>query len=190
MASTDEGSRAFMDRMPEPASAVSEPAAAAPRTGHVAFEDLFRDEHARLLRALYLVTGNRQEAEEIMQDAFLAVWERWDRVGAMEEPTGYLYRTAMNRHRSALRRAARAARRVVGAAEGGDAFAQADERDAVARALGALPRRQRAAVVLTELLGYGSEEAGEILGVKAVTVRALASQGRAAMRTRLETDDG
>ena len=190
MASTDEGSRAFMDRMPEPASAVSEPAAAALRTGHVAFEDLFRDEHARLLRALYLVTGNRQEAEEIMQDSFLAVWERWDRVGAMEEPTGYLYRTAMNRHRSALRRTARAARRVVGAAEGGDAFAQADERDAVARALGALPRRQRAAVVLTELLGYGSEEAGEILGVKAVTVRALASQGRAAMRTRLETDDG
>src|SRR4030067_1072244 len=97
MASTDEGSRAFMDRMPEPASAVSEPAEAAPRTGHVAFEDFFRDEHARLLRALYLVTGNRQEAEEIMQDAFLAVWERWDRGGAVGEPTGYLYRTAMDR---------------------------------------------------------------------------------------------
>src|SRR3990170_1838135 len=133
MASTDEGSRAFMDRMPEPASAVSEPAAAALRTGHVALADLFRDEHARLLRALYLVTGNRQEAEEVMQDAFLAVWERWDRVGAMDEPTGYLYRTAMNRHRSVLRQVARAARRVVGAGGGGDAFAQADEREAGGR---------------------------------------------------------
>jgi RNA polymerase sigma factor (sigma-70 family) len=190
MTSTDEGSGAFMDGMQEPASAVSEPEASARSSGPAGFEDFFRDEHARLLRALYLVTGNRQEAEEVMQDAFLAVWERWERVGAMDEPTGYLFRTAMNRHRSRLRRTARAARRVVGAAEGGDAFAQADERDAVARALGALPRRQRSAVVLTELLGYGSEEAGEILGVKGVTVRALASQGRAAMRTRLERDDG
>ena len=61
---------------------------------------------------------------------------------------------------------------------------------AVGGSLAALPRRQRAAIVLTELLGYGSEEAGAILGVKGVTVRALASQGRAAMRTRLERDDG
>ena len=82
-----------MDRMPEPASAVSEPAAAAPGTGDVAFEDFFRDEHVRLLRALYLVTGNTQEAEEVMQDAFIAVWERWDLVGAMDEPTGYFCRT-------------------------------------------------------------------------------------------------
>jgi RNA polymerase sigma factor (sigma-70 family) len=189
MTSTDEGSGAFMDRMQETASAVTEPEASAP-PGPASFEDLFRDEHARLLRALYLVTGNRQEAEEIMQDAFVALWERWDRVGRMDDPTGYLYRTAMNRHRSGLRRAARAARRVVGAAEGGDAFAKADERDAVARALASLPGRQRAAIVLTELLGYGSAEAGAILGVKDVTVRALASQGRAAMRTRLERDDG
>ncbi len=179
-----------MDGMQEPASAVSEPEAPARSSGPASFEDFFRGEHARLLRALYLVTGNAQEAEEVMQDAFLALWERWDRVGAMDEPTGYLFRTAMNRHRSGLRRAARAARRVIGAADGGDAFAQADERDAVARALGALPRRQRSAVVLTELLGYGSEEAGEILGVKAVTVRALASQGRAAMRPSLERGDG
>lgn len=56
------------------------------------------------------MTGNRQEAEEIMQDAFVAIWERWDRVGPMDDPTGYLYRTAMNRHRSGRRRAARAAR--------------------------------------------------------------------------------
>jgi RNA polymerase sigma factor (sigma-70 family) len=190
MASTDEGSGAFMDRMHEPASAVSMPETPARPSEPASFEDFFRAEHARLLRALYLVTGNRQEAEEVMQDAFVAVWERWDRVGAMDDPTGYLYRTALNRHRSALRRAARAARRVLGATEGGDAFARADERDAVARALGTLPRRQRAAIVLTELLGYGSEEAGAILGVKGVTVRTLASQGRAAMRTRLEADDG
>ena len=175
-----------MERMGEPASAVTERQVPAPPAS---FEALFEAEHARLLRALFLVTGNAQEAEELMQDAFLAVWERWDRVAAMDEPVGYLYRTAMNRFRSLLRRASRAARRVVGSAEGRDAFAAADERDALARALGRLPERQRSALVLTELLGDGSQEAGTILGVKDVTVRSLASQARAALREDLGGPD-
>ena len=156
-----------------------------------AFEDFFDTERQRLLRALYLLTGNRQEAEEVLQDAFIAVWERWDRVAAMDDPTGYLYRTAMNRHRSAMRRTARAARRAVGAAEGGDLFAAADERDALARALATLTPRRRQAIVLTELLGYGSAEAGRAMGVADATVRRLAQDARGQLRTVLgETDDG
>jgi RNA polymerase sigma factor (sigma-70 family) len=178
-----------MDRMHEPASAVSEHEPAPDPPAAPSFERFFEAEHGRLLRALYLVTGNAEEAEELMQDAFVAVWERWDRVGAMDDPTGYLFRTAMNRFRSRLRRATRATRRAVGAAEGGDAFAAAEERDVVARALARLPERQRAAVVLTELLGYDSTEAGRILGVKDVTVRSLASQARATLRTELEDRD-
>ncbi len=60
-------------------------------TGAVAqsFEEFVEAEHAHLYRALYLVTGSRQESEEVMQDAFLALWERWDRVSALESPTGY-----------------------------------------------------------------------------------------------------
>ena len=176
-----------MDRMDEPASAVSDEAASEGALG--GFEAFFRAEHARLLRAMFLVTGNRHEAEELMQDAFLRVWERWDRVSGMDDPTGYLYRTAMNAFRSRLRRAARAARRAVGLAPSEDEFARADERDAVARALVTLTPRQRAAIVLTELLGYGSEEAGQVLGVKAVTVRTLASQARTALRSKLERTD-
>jgi RNA polymerase sigma factor (sigma-70 family) len=178
-----------MRQMKDPASAVSERDAEVTAARAESFEAFFEGEHARLLRALYLVTGNVQEAEEVMQDAFLAVWERWDRVAAMDEPTGYLYRTAMNRFRSRLRRAARAARRVAGSAEGTDEFAAADERDALARALSGLPARQRAAIVLTEVLGYGSEEASRILGVKDVTVRSLASRARASLRERLENGD-
>jgi RNA polymerase sigma factor (sigma-70 family) len=147
------------------------------------FEAFFRDEHARLLRALFLVTGNGSEAEELM------VWERWDRVGRLDDPTGYLYRTAMNAFRSRYRRALRAARRAIRPSPPADAFAQAEDRDRVARALRTLPPRQRAALVLTELLGYGSEEAGRVLGVKAVTARVLASQARAALRMELEQDD-
>lgn len=158
-------------------------------TEPLAFEAFFEAERARLLRALVVLTGNPEEAEELLQDAFIAVWERWDRVASMADPTGYLYRTAMNRHRSALRRATRAARRAVGLANGGDLFAEADERDAVARALATLTLRQRQAVVLTELLGYGSAEAGTAMGVRDVTVRRLAQDGRARLREALEADD-
>ncbi|HJY31569.1 MAG TPA: sigma factor, partial [Actinomycetota bacterium] len=108
--------------MQEPGSAVSDRRAASePSIRPVSFEAFFEAEHERLFRALYLVTGNAQEAEELMQDAFVAVWERWDRVSGMDDPTGYLFRTAMNRFRSRLRRASRAARRAVGPDPGGDA---------------------------------------------------------------------
>jgi hypothetical protein len=43
------------------------------------FEELFLDVHDRLYRALYFVTGSSADAEELMQDAFLKLWERWDR---------------------------------------------------------------------------------------------------------------
>jgi RNA polymerase sigma-70 factor (ECF subfamily) len=70
-----------------------------------------------------------------------------------------------------------------------DEFEIAEDRQVVAQELARLTPRQRAALVLTELVGYSSEEAGGLLGVRAVTVRALASQGRAAMRERLGGQD-
>jgi DNA-directed RNA polymerase specialized sigma24 family protein len=60
------------------------------------FEMFFRAEHARLYRALCMVVGSRDEAEEIAQDAFLRLWERWDRVSSMEAPTAYLFQVAMS----------------------------------------------------------------------------------------------
>ena len=67
------------------------------------FEDLFEAERPRLFRILLLVTRDYAEAEEIMQEAFVRIWERWDRVSGLEDPRGYLYRTAFNLHRSAAR---------------------------------------------------------------------------------------
>jgi DNA-directed RNA polymerase specialized sigma24 family protein len=66
------------------------------------FEESFDDEHERLFKALYFVTGSRQDAEEIMQDAFMKLWERWDQIGRISDPTGYLFRvgTRPARHTS------------------------------------------------------------------------------------------
>jgi RNA polymerase sigma-70 factor (ECF subfamily) len=160
-----------------------------PVTEARSFEQFFEDESRTMYRRLCLVTGNRQEAEEVMQDAFISLLERWDRVSAMEDPAGYLYRTAFHVVHKRSRRAARALGHIARLRPEVDEFAAADDREIVRRALGKLSRRQRTAIVLTELLGYGSEEAGRIMGARAVTVRVLASQGRAAMRRMLEDRD-
>lgn len=153
------------------------------------FEAFYDAQSQTLFRRLWLVTGNRSEAEELMQDAFLKVWERWERVGAMDDPVGYLYRTAMNLFRKRYRRAVLAIRRTIGLAPSRDDFADADDRETIRQLLSTLPARQRAALVLTELLDFSADEAGRALGVQASTVRSLSHQGRASFRRAMEVDD-
>jgi RNA polymerase sigma factor (sigma-70 family) len=157
-----------------------------PRSEPGSFEEFFEAQRSPLFGTLTLVTGNRFEAEEIMQDAFLRIWERWDRVSVMAEPAGYLYLTAMNVFRSRYRRAALALRRAAAVAPTEDALATVDDRDVVVRALRELSPGQRAAIVLTAYAGFTSEEAGRALGMRAGTVRTLATRARAAMRERAE----
>jgi RNA polymerase sigma-70 factor (ECF subfamily) len=161
----------------------------APASEVARFEDFFEAESRSLYRRLCLVTGNRHEAEEVMQDAFISVFERWARVSSMENPTGYLYRTAFRAVWKRSRRARRALEHLMPRRADIDEFAVADDRESLRLALGKLSRRQRTAVVLTELLGYSSEEAGRIMGVRAVTVRVLASQARSALRPMVEERD-
>jgi RNA polymerase sigma-70 factor, ECF subfamily len=153
------------------------------------FEAFYDAESQTLFRRLWLVNGNRAEAEELMQDAFLKVWERWAKVSAMGDPVGYLYRTAMNLFRKRYRRTMLAIRRTVGLAPTRDDFADADERETVRQVLSTLPPRQRAALVLTELLGFSPVDAGRALGVQASTIRSLSHQGRESFRTAMEIDD-
>jgi RNA polymerase sigma factor (sigma-70 family) len=150
------------------------------------FEDLFADEHERLYRALYLIVGNSHEAEELMQDAFVRVLERWDRI---DNPTGYLYRSAFNATSSRFRRLKLAGKRTLTPGEPENPFAAADLRDEIVRALRELPERQRAAVVLLDLLDLRSEEAAKLLRVAPATVRSLASHARATMKLSMEIDD-
>jgi len=149
------------------------------------FESFYETEQGPLYGTLCLVTGDRAEAEELMQDAFLKVWEHWDRVASLDDPRGYLYRTAFNLFRNRIRQAARAARRMVSAGPPADAFAAVDERQELAASLRACSPRQRAALVLLDLFDFTSGEAGRVLGVKAATVRALASQARQAIRASM-----
>jgi RNA polymerase sigma-70 factor (ECF subfamily) len=146
------------------------------------FDTFFQEEHERLFKALYFVTGNRQDAEELMQDGFLKLWERWDSIDEIDDPTGYLFRIALNGFRMRRRRAAMSIRKVIPVPEARDLFLDAEIRTDVRAMLLGLTTRQRAALLLVDLLGYSSEQAGRILGVRPSTVRALATQGRRALR--------
>jgi RNA polymerase sigma-70 factor, ECF subfamily len=173
----------------------SEPAVRLDQDGRVAFaesfDDFFEFEHERLLGALYLITGNLQEAEDLMQDAFVKMLQRWDLVRSLNDPTGYLYRTAMNTFRTRYRRARMAVRRVAMVArDERDPYDEVETREDVRRALASLTPRQRAAIVLTELLGYPPAEAARALGIGPSTVRALTTQARAKLRGDAGGSDG
>lgn len=112
-----------------------------------------------------------------MREAFTRVFERWETVGQMEDPAGYLHRTAMNLFRNQYRRARVALKRVTWLGPERDVFDAVEERDEPMHALARLTPGQRAALVLSEALDYSGEEAGRLLGVKASTVWALTHQG-------------
>ena len=149
--------------------------------GRLDFATFFADEHRELFRLLCFVTGHRADAADLMQDAFLKLWERWDRVERMDDPRAYLFRVALNGSRRRTR-ALRAARKLVPIASSYDPFDEVNLRQDLRQILLDLSLRQRAALVLLDLYGYDSKEAARIMGIRPSTVRALATQGRAVLR--------
>jgi RNA polymerase sigma-70 factor (ECF subfamily) len=146
------------------------------------FSAFFAEESGSLFEALYFVTGSRADAADLMQDAFLKMWERWDSIDRIDDPTGYLFRVALNGFRMRLRTARRAARRLVWSEPERDPFDEIEVREDVRRLLLGLAPRQRAALLLLDMYGYDSTEAARIMGIRRSTVRALATKGRAVLR--------
>jgi RNA polymerase sigma factor (sigma-70 family) len=149
------------------------------------FEDFFVAEHDRLFKALFMLTGKREEADDLAQEALLRAYGRWDRVGTMDSPAGYVYRTALNLHRNRLRGLLVRARRVFAAVPEEDLSvplsASYDVRNAVAH----LPQGQREVLVLVDWLGLASEEAGQVLGIEASSVRGRLHRAHATLRELL-----
>ena len=152
----------------------------------VDFAVFFAEHQAPLFTALFFVTGNRADAAELAQDAFLKLWERWDEGQHFDDPTGYLFRVALNGWRMRLRSARRAMTHRVAPNSDPDPFAEIDLQDEVRALLRRLAPRQRAALLLIDQYGYTSAEAAQIMGIRPSTVRALATQARAAIRTTEE----
>jgi RNA polymerase sigma factor (sigma-70 family) len=145
------------------------------------FRSFFEDEHERVLRSIYFVTGDRAVAADLTQEAFLKLWERWGS-GRVVEPVAYLFRVALNASRMWARATRRAALKPLPFVSTRDPFDDVDVREDVRRMLQTLAPRQRAALILLDMYDYSSDEAARIMRIRPSTVRALATQGRAALR--------
>jgi RNA polymerase sigma-70 factor (ECF subfamily) len=153
------------------------------------FEEFFHREHRRLGQALFLLTGNRGEAEDLAQEALTRAFERWDRIRATESPTGYVYRIAVNAYRKRLRRLRRPSQIWTGADSSPDPAEVAGSRADIHRALRELSIEQREALILVEWLGYDAEEAGRLLGIEPVSVRGRLHRAREKLRRELGGTD-
>jgi RNA polymerase sigma-70 factor (sigma-E family) len=151
---------------------------------------LFRQHYTPLLRAAVVLLGDAGAAEEVVQDAFLAVHEHWPRIRDKHDPAGYLYRSVVNGARSRLRRRSVAERvrrqRRADVASAEDAALAAMIPGPLMTAIRQLPRREREAVLVRHYLDLSEQQAADVLGVRPGSIKGYASRGLATLRRVLD----
>jgi RNA polymerase sigma-70 factor (sigma-E family) len=161
-----------------------------PLDTHTLVEQLYRTRRVDLVRAAVLLLGDQAAAEEVVQDAFVALYRAAPRIREHDAIAGYLYRSVLNLARSQLRRRAVARRHVPKApalVEPADGRAlHAADRAVVLEAVAQLPLRQRECVVLRWYLDLSEREIAESLAISAGSVKTHLHRGRAALAERLE----
>jgi RNA polymerase sigma factor (sigma-70 family) len=140
---------------------------------------LFRRERQPLVRVAVLLVGSAAQAEEIVQDAFAVVGERWD---AIDNPGGYLRTTVVNGCRMALRRRALEQRHPGDVPVPVDGPAELVE---LHGALDALGERARTAIVLRYFVGLSDSEIATVLDCRVATVRSTIHRELRALRKEL-----
>ncbi|MHB8295146.1 MAG: SigE family RNA polymerase sigma factor [Acidimicrobiales bacterium] len=141
---------------------------------------LYRDRYEPMVRLAFLLVGSSGLAEEAVQESFLKVRKR---IGGLEHPSAYLRATVVNECRNHHRRARIERRDLPLHAQPSSSN---DEVNELADALGALPYRQRAVIVLRYYLGASEVEIADYLGCRPGTVKSLAHRGLAALREMIE----
>jgi RNA polymerase sigma-70 factor (sigma-E family) len=154
------------------------------------FREFVRFRYGDLLRTAFLLTGSSHAAEDLVQTALLGAMRRWERI---EDPMAYLRRAMVNQRVSVWRRIS--SREVVTAVLPDSVarrMAQPDDsttvaqRDELLTALGTLPARMRAVLVLRYWEDISEAETAEILSCSVGTVKSQASRGLVRLRTVLE----
>lgn len=143
------------------------------------FEDLYRTEYGSMVKLARGLVDSSEQAEEIVQDAFAKVFERWSR---LKEPGGYLRVSVINGARSELRK--REVVRRFGLTR--RAEATTGERDYLIDALDQLSANQRTVLVLRYYADMSEKEIADALNVRPGTVKSTTSRGLANLRKALE----
>jgi len=151
---------------------------------------LYTTHYRELVRLAAFLTGDRDNAEEVVQDAYVKVHGSWRGVRELDKAEAYLRTTVVNLCRSRLRRRQVAAKhrpeplRDMASAET-SAMVQV-QRDLVLQALQELPRRQREAVVLRYYGDLTEAQTAAAMGCSVGAVKSHTSRAMAALRPLLE----
>ncbi|WP_374238221.1 RNA polymerase sigma factor [Actinoplanes sp. DH11] len=154
------------------------------------FDEVYAAHYADLVVQLYAYFGDRQEAHDVVQEAFYRALLRWKTVTEYDDPVAWIRRVAWNLAVSRWRRARTALsflsrqRRVEAQTEG-----PGPERVALVDALATLPDTQRRALVLHYLADLPVAEIARRERVAVGTVKSWLHRGRAALATRLDVTD-
>lgn len=161
-------------------------APAAPRDPE--FRDYVRTRRQSLLRTAYLLTGNLADAEDLVQSALAKTYLAWDRIEDRGALDGYVRRAIVNTHISSWRR-----RRLqeyptdeLPDQAVADHATSSDLQETLRRAVGRLPRRMRAVVMLRYYEDMTEAEVAEALGVSLGTVKSTVA--RAVAKLRIDAD--
>ena len=143
------------------------------------------------MNAVALASGSYPAAEDAVQEALVRAWMRSQRGEPIGSLPAWVAAVALNQTRSGWRRAVaeRRARRRLPERSGSMAAAPSEEHVDVARALEALPRRQREVAVLRYLLEMSTAEVASVLGIGEGTVKSSLSRARAHLVDALAVQD-
>ena len=150
------------------------------------FDRWYDGAFARVVQRVYAMCGDREEARDCVQEAFIRAWDRRRDLDLQRSPDAWVYRTAYRLAVSRWRRL-RLARRPPDRALAGEVHAPAPDENRVAlvEALRRLPAAQREAIVLHHIADLPVDSVADVVGVPPGTIKARLSRGRAALATLL-----
>jgi RNA polymerase sigma-70 factor (sigma-E family) len=156
---------------------------------HTAVSGLYQQHWVGLVRLAVLMVDDRQAAEDVVQEAFAALYRHWP-LRETDAALGYLRTTVLNGARSVLRRR-KVARLYIPPHQAPNSSAESDavlseERAQVQHALQGLPRRTREVLVLRFYLDLPFAEIAQILGIGESSARSASSRGLAVLTDRLK----
>jgi RNA polymerase sigma-70 factor (sigma-E family) len=154
--------------------------------------ELFVVHRLALVRLAFLLLGDQETAEDVVQDAFAAVYRRWSKLADRGQVLPYLRTAVVNGCRMVLRR-----RAIIGRFRGRPevpfwsaeaAVLLGETRREVFLAVRALPRRQREVLVLRFYLELSEAEIAQVMGVNRGTVKSTASRALKVLAVKLQEE--
>ncbi len=151
------------------------------------FDDFAAERGEALLRYAYVLTGNPHDAADLAQEALTRLRDAWPRVRRKSDAHGYARTTMARLHVSIWRRRRREHLTEEPPERTWEAVFPSEEDQGLWQELAALPRRQRAVLVLRYYEQLADAEIAEVLRISQGTVRSQASRGLDKLRSSLST---